>query len=542
VTDTPEGSWGEFEATGNDKAVTDPDFEDGHFTLPNNVLVAARNLFYAGSASGNMHAAADVHTFATTQAGTINWTLNERTDETIEADQILTDVNGSVTGTPNTKYVILSQTPMQINSVVTLVGSTPVTYSWISDTPYITFVTDPGEAIVVSYDWRSAEPDPGQTYFLTAKYLRPAESYNTPILVLDRDDGRALLAPASIENHLYTMNEIAWDNGVPGVYYIQVQDPDDDGIYTDADFNEAILASEAPRRITDIIVLSQFTSLSAAMNSVTKMNDPFERRERLLWVGTPIGTPIGDAETAGTIVYTARNTLQVYGNSPAHGTRIIVGSTEATRQIRLDDGSTVTVTMDGSFVAGGVAALVASFQDPGNTILRKNLAGFQTIETYGDIEDPRNLTLGNAQVLFFTDRGASVYRIEEDVTVDTFAPDFTDINAMTQKQFVTKTIRQQVDDALVGVVVPSAQAGIGLVKGFVVGAVNTLVTRGIVGRYQDDAGNERKLDPDADVVVFQDESDYRLYHFFYAYWIKTVIKRLFGLYSVNSNDFGLLRG
>jgi len=542
LTDTPEGSFGTFEATANDLPLTDPLNEDGHFSLPNNILLAARNLFLPGLTTGNQHVSGDRHTFAATQSGYINWTLNERTDETIEADQILTDVNGVVTGTPNTKYVILSQSPIQVNSVEELDSGDPESFTWITGTPYITFVTDPGEAIVVNYDWRSAEPDPGQTYFLTAKFLRPTEQYNTPTLVLDRQDGRRLLAPASVDNHLYSMNEIAWDNGVPGCYYIQVQDPDDDGVYTDADFNEAILASEAPRRITDITILSQFTSMGAALNSVTKMNDPFERRERLCWVGMPIGTEIGDANTANTLVYTAKNTLQVFGNSPAHGTRIMVGSTEATREIRLEDGSTVTVTMDGSFIAGALAALVASFQDPGETVLRKNLAGFKTMETYGDIEDPRNLVLGAAQIVFFTDRGASVFRIEEDETVDSFASDFKYINAMTQKQFVVKNIRTQVDNSLVGIVVPSAEAGVGLVRGFVVGAVATLVTRGVVGRYQDSAGNERPIDPDADVVVFRDDTDVTLYHFFFAYWLKTTIKRLFGLYSVNSNDFGLLRG
>lgn len=541
VTDTPEGGFGTFEATGNDKLFSDPDFEDGHFTLPNNVLIVARNLFFDALTAGNQHAAADTHTLAATQAGTINWTLTERANETVEADGILTDVNGSVTGTANTPYVILSQTPLQVNSVATLAGSTPVTYTWISGTPYVTFLADPGEAIVVNYDWRSAEPDPGQTYYLTAKFLRPAESYNTPTLILDRQDGRAALAPASLDNHLYIMNEIAWDNGLPGLYYVQVQDPDDDGVYTDADFNEAIIASEAPRRITDIIVLSQYTSLGAALNSVNRMNDPFERRERLCWVGMPIGTPIGDAETPDTIVYTSKNTLQVYGNNPAHGTRILVGSTQATREIRLEDGQTVTATVDGSFIAGALAALVASYQDPGETVLRKTLGGFNTMETYGDIEDPRNLTLGSGKVIFFTDQGGSVFRIEEDHTTDVFADDFAAISAMTQKHFVVKTIRTQVDQALVGVVVPSAQAGVGLVKGFVIGAISTLVSRGVVGRFQDENGNERPINPDADVVVFRDETDTTLYHFFFAFWLRTVIKRLFGLYTVNTNDFGLLR-
>jgi len=542
VTDTPEGKFGVWAATGNDLAVTNPAFLDGHFSLPNNVLLAARNLFHLAATNGNRHAANDKQTFATIQSGVIDWSLTERTAETIESDKILTDVNGTVTGSPNTKYVILNQLPIDVNSVVKLAGSTPVTHTWINGTPYITFLSDPGEAIVVNYNWRSAEPDPGQTYFLTAKFLRPPESYNTPTLILDRQDGRQFLSPASVDNHLYVMNEIAWDNGVPGIYFIQVQDPDDDGIYTDADFTEAILASEAPRRITDITVLGQFSSLGAALNSVTKMNDPFERRERLCWVGCPIGTQIGNAETPGTIVYYSRNTLQVFGNSPAHGTRIIVGSTQATRDIRLEDGSTITVTLDGSFVAGAVAALVASFQSPGDTILRKSLAGFKTIETYGDLEDPRNLTLGGNQVVFLTDRGSSVYRIEEDETTDSFAADFKAINAMTQKQYVTKSIRNQVDTALIGIVVPSAQAGVGLIKGFVIGAVSSLVTRGVVGRFQDKNGNERPIDPDADIVVFRDDTDITLFHMFYCYWLLSTVKRIFGLYSVNSQDFGLLRG
>ena len=536
VTNTPEGSFGTFEATGAIDNTT-----DGHFTLPNNVLLAARNLFWT-TAMGNRHVAVDLHTFAATQTGNINWTLDERVDETIEADLILTDVNGTVTGTTNTKYVTISQTPIQVNSVVEEDSGDPITFTHIAGTPYVTFVTDPGEAIVVNYDWRSAEPDPGQTYFLTAKFLRPPESFNTPTLVLDRQDGRTFLAPASVDNHLFIMNEIAFDNGAPGAFYIQVSDPDDDGIFTIADFNEAIIASEAPRRITDLVVLSKFDATGILLASINRMNDPFERRERLGWFGMPIGTPIGDATTPDTLVFTAKNTLQVFGNSPAHGTRILVGSTEASREIRLEDGSTISVTVDGSFIAGGMAALTDSFQDPGETILRKQLAGFLTMETFGDIEDPRNLILGTNQIIFLTDRGAGVFRLEEDITTDSFADDFKFINSMTQKQFVVKSIRTQVDNSLVSIVVPSAQAGIGLVKGFVVGAVASIVSRGIVGRFQDADGNERPIDPEADVVVFRDDTDPTLYHFFFAFWLKTTIKRLFGLFSVNSNDFGLLRG
>jgi hypothetical protein len=543
TTDTPEGSFGSFAVDSNDLDVTSALYQSGHFQLSNNILLAVRNGFLPRTmTNGTRHAVNDSHVLAATQSGQINWALTERAVETVESDGILTDVSGVVTGVTNTSYMILSHTPTAVRAVNILESGVPVSFTWIQGTPYITFLSDPNAAVQVRYDWRSAEPDPGQVYYLTAKFLRPPESYNTPVLVLDRQDGRQLLAPAAVDNHLFIMNEIVFDNGAPGAYFIQVQDPDQDGVYTDADFAEAIIASEAPRRITDICILSHFSSLGAGLASVNKMNDPFERRERLFWVGPPIGMPIGNAATPGTIVYTARNTLQVFGLSPAHGTRIMVGATEATREIRMDDGSTVTVTLDGSFVAGAVAALVDSFKDPGETILRKTVAGFKTLECYGDSEDPRNLTLGAAQVLYFTDLGGGTFRIEEDFTTDSFADDFTAINAMTQKQFVVKTIRDQIDTALVGVVVPSAQAGVGLIRGFVVGAVATLVTRGVIGRFQDKSGNERPIDPEADVVVFRDETDPTLFHFFFSFFLKTTIKRIFGLYSVNSNDFGLLRG
>lgn len=543
TTDTPEGGFGSFTATGNSLAPSSPSWESGHFELPNSILLAARNLFSGptSTAQGNQHTATDEHTFAATNEGVIDWGLQEMVSETIEQSEIRTDVSGGVTGTPNTKYIILANVPDTVESVVTSPGGTPVSYVHVTDTPYITFPTDPASALVVEYTYRSAEPNPGQVYYLTGNFLRPAELYNTPLLVSERQEGRDLLAPASAVNHLYIMNEIAWDNGVPGVYFVQVNDPDDDGIYSNSDFKAAIDASEAPSRVSDITVLSNFGSLGDLLASVTRMNDPFERRERIAWIGAPIGTPIGDADTSGTLVYLAKNTLQVFGNSPAHGTRVLAGSTQATRDLRLEDGTTIEVTLDGSFIAGALASLTASFTDPGETILRKNLAGFKTLETFGDLESPQNATLGGNDVIFMTDQGGSVFRIEEDITVDTFAEDFHLINNMTQKQFVTRFVRGQTDSNLVGVVVPSAAAGVGLVKGFVASSLTNLVTRGIIGQYQDENGNERPLNPDSDVVVFRDQTDSTLYHFFYAFYLRNTIKRLFGLFTVNTNDFGLRR-
>jgi hypothetical protein len=201
----------------------------------------------------------------------------------------------------------------------------------------------------------------------------------------------------------------------------------------------------------------------------------------------------------------------------------------------LQSGSTVSVTLDGSFVAAALASLTASFSDPANTVLKKNLSGFRSVQTYTEKE---NVLLGDGAMDYFTDLGNGVIRIEEDTTVDTFAIDFYLISAMTQKQFVTKVIRREMENSVISLVVPSAEAGVGIIKATLSGLLLGLLGRGIIGQYEDDNGNVRKFDPSSDIVVFRDTADPTLYHMFYAYFLRLPIKRVFGLYTVNSNDFG----
>jgi hypothetical protein len=229
--------------------------------------------------------------------------------------------------------------------------------------------------------------------------------------------------------------------------------------------------------------------------------------------------------------------LQVFGNSPAHGTRRIVAPTQATYGITLPDGTAATVTLDGSFVAGALAALNASFGDPGTDLLKKTLSGFATMQTYGDVNTANNKILGGAGIIYFTNQGGGVFRIEEDITVDTFAPDFKLINNMNQKEYVTARVRTDLDVAVTGIVVPSAQAGVTLIKGFLIKELESLAGT-IVARYQDSNQNERPIDPDKDVKVFIDTNDPTLYHFLYSFWTRSPIKRTFGLYACNTNDFG----
>ena len=406
----------------------------------------------------------------------------------------------------------------------------------MSGTRFVAFITTPSAAIVATYLYRGEEPSPGQLYYLSANYLRPVSLYNVPTQILDRNDGKLFLGPPETENHLYIMNELVFDNGAPGAYYTQAFDYDGDGVLQQTDLEEALLAHEKVNRPTDLCVLSQFGSLSDAMAVNERANDPFEKREQMLWVGVPIGTPIGDVDTPDSLVYIARVTLQVPPQSVAQGTRVLVSPTEATKTILLENGISQSVTLDGSFVAGATSALVNSFTDPAKTILRQNLSGFDTIQVY---TDPQNLILGNASITWMTQRGDGVYRFEEDVTVHTMAEEFQLISATTQKQFVTKLIRREMDANLISIVVPNSGAAIAIIKSQLSELLLGLLGQGEIADYQDDSGNPRAFDTEKDIVVLRDTATLTKYNFFYSYYIKAPIKRLFGLYVVNSNDFGL---
>lgn len=532
-TGTPEGGFGSWTASQN--LLTGVNAEDGGFDLPDGLRLFVRNLM-SGNINGTSYVNSDSFTASISSKDVIDWNLTRQVEETRETASINVDVTGAVTGTPGTPYTIVSN----IYDAGTVMvededAGTPISFFEIPGTRFIGFMAKPTASIRVSYEYRGEEPSPGQLYYLTALYLRPEEFYNNPTLVLTREDGQTFLAPAEINNHLYIMNEIGFDNNQPGAIYIQAKDGDGDGILTREDFRDALLAHEGSSRATDLVVLSNFDSLPDALNINERANDPFELREQMIWVGAPIGTPVGDTDSPDSLVYLSKKSMQVGPRSAALGTRVLCAPTMATRSITLNNGVTTTITLDGSFVAGALAARNNSFADPAETLLRKNVAGFNSIETYSE---PINKVLGAANIVFLSNRGSGVYRVEEDTTVHALSEEFNLIHVTTQKQFVTKVVRRELDAALVSVVVPSPQAAIALTKSTLSGILLSLLSRGLLGAYQDDEGNIRGFSPDDDVVVTRDPSSLTRYDFWYAWYSRNEIKRLFGLYSLNTNDFG----
>lgn len=530
LTDTPEGRYGTWSAVSNSN--------NGRFEINDSLRFYIRNTYLSSLVNpvpGNGRlVAADKFSCQTRFLGALDFSLLEETTQLFSnPSEIATDVSGSITGTVGAKYLNLNNTPVELISLTRLSDDSPVLYTQLSGTSVL-IITESGFGISDGdlqciYRWTGAEPLPGQLYYLTAKYLRPDSFYNTPFLFLRRDDVLAFLAPSTVRNDLYIGADICWDYAINGLFIIQVKDTDDDGIYSKADFRTAVNAYLEDVRATDLIVLNYFNCLPDQLNVINKASDPFESHPSMTFIGCPIGTPVGSEYEQGTTVYYSRKTLAVYGNSPAHGSRVLVGPTRATRTIVLEDGSSTEVTLDGSFVAAALAALQASFTLPTATVLKQTLTSFNIMETFKKEE---NRQLGGNNVIFFYDEGNGVYRIMEDITTDPFSPDTLNMNQMTQKQFATKDIKRYLDDTIISLVFPSASAGISTIEGALLSRLAMLESSGFIGRYQDATGNEREIDT-SDVVVFRDQADPTLFHVGYNYFLATTGKRIFGLYTVN---------
>jgi hypothetical protein len=402
----------------------------------------------------------------------------------------------------------------------------------VLNSPYLYFTTNPNVPITINYTAQAPAPDPGSTYYMTMLFLRPLATYNVPFLVLSLTAGRSFAAPSTILNDLYIGDEILWANNAVGAYLVQPLNVDGSGNYSVNDYTTAIQACRSYPRITDLCLLNFPGALPVVLEENVLANDPFEKRPNIVWFGPAIGTPIGDVNTEGSMVAYAQSTLQVAGASPAHGTRVMVGATQATVSLVLDTGQTVTVTVDGSFVALAAAALVASFTDPATDILKLPVNGFASIQVYGN--DQISL-LGNAQILYVKGDATNGYTWGEDYTVDP-TTGFNRIQLMTQRMYVTQVVNNDMA-VLIGITPVSGSAGQALIAGNLGTILRGLLSDGLIGQYQDANGNDRPFDPSKDLLVFQDTEDDTLYYYSFAWYSRNVIKRLFGLYALNNNDF-----
>lgn len=482
--------------------------EGNPLVLPNNMIVHARNTSIAPRYTASP---ADTFDMSVTLDGTIDWNLQKENIETISTSNVLRDLTGSRTGTVGAYYVQLRKKP---DSVVYVRGPSPtftdVPFNTVANTQIVWFTTAPTSTLTIKYLTAGAEPSAGRTYFMTGYAKRPDTDYLKPQLFTSRDEARAFLAPMTEFNDAAIANEIAWEQdeqNLPGVVVVLVKDSDGDGRFTTADYTEAIRISEETKSLVDLVTVNQFDAREEFRDSVVNMNDPTVARRRVGYNGFPVDYPIGDEFTAGSRVYVARRELQVFEETVARGSLAIIGNSYARKTILVDalgdgniDSIPTQVTLDGSFLAVALAARVASFNEPWQTVYGLPVSGFDEIES---LTETQMITLQDAGIICLRVEGGTA-RYVGTMTTDRTEPSTEQLSGTIQRQYVLTRLQNAIESRVIGYVAESPEDAAQFLASEIVAELASMVSEGKIGSYTDDNGNVRPIDPATDVVAFRD--------------------------------------
>jgi len=515
--------------------------EGAPLILPNNLVLHARNI----SLGNRFDAVAPADTFdlSLTFDGLIDWTLEAERTETISTSDMLRDLTGSVTGTVGAYYILLRKIP---ESILYVRGPSPsftnFTYNQVAGTTVVYFTSNPGVNLTVKYRWKGEEPEPGATYFMTGYSKRPDSDYEAGQLFFTKDAARDFLAPMTPANDAAIANEIAWDQdelSLPGVVVFLVRDSDGDGVYTTADYTQAIDVAETFKGTMDVTVVNQFDAREEFRDSTVNMNDPTVARRRISYFGYPTNYPIGDEFTPGSRVYVARRELQVFEESVARGTLAIVGNSYAKKTILVDSvgnqdtiGTVPTqVTLDGSFLAVALAARVASFSEPWQTIYNISVSGFDEIES---LTERQMVTLLDAGIIPIRVEGGSGFYIGTSTTDET-EPSTQQLSGTVQRQYVLSRLQDVINRRVIGFVADSPEEVAQKLSGEIVAELGSMVSERKIAQYiNPNTGTARPIAPESDVIAFRDSRDPTRAFFRASWYQKYPILFVDGLVAVDA--------
>ncbi|EHM1384202.1 hypothetical protein KFS98_003689 [Salmonella enterica] len=479
----------------------------------------------------------DAFTATVENTGRIQWKYDLETVEKVAIGNIGQDKTGAVTGTRNAWFAQLRETrATKVKQIEVQVGNLnvilpPEEWKFDADAKHITFKTKPGGTLTVSLEYTRA-PNFGQTYYLSAEALRPESMYNT-VIALTKENYRSLVGYPVSGNDLAIMAEIALEVvGVPQIAVIQVQDADRDGKYVDADYRKSIVASRESKLITDLCVLANSSVINDIMNELDYRNDPFLSSPTYGWFGYPVNTPIGTAlQEQGSLAYYGGQVMKVPAGSLRAGRVLSSGSCWGKRTITTRTGYQQELTLDGTFIAGTIAAMNAALTEPSDSLLRKELPAFTSVQTFTDVELG---VIGQHQFILL-EQAASSIKIMDITTHDSSAPDMKQLNAMNQKDYTTAIVRQKMKDELISIVPDSQEDGEMLVGNALMQILQQLSNNGKIGKYQNADGSVRQIAVDRDIWVHRKDNDPTAYYFRYAFYLRYHIGRLFGTYRVDQD-------
>lgn len=418
--------------------------------------------------------------------------------------------------------------------------SSVINFYTVTNGAFTTLFGIPAASLPYEVRGTGSRPDFATTYYTSYDHDRDVDDYSTYHRVDNLDEMYDYCSPLTLNNYmtnkLVIAGEIAFQNQASSVYLIQINDSTVPGTPSISQIRDAIDVCAKSSSITEVCVID--TSLESAVyvqNHVTNMSSMLEKKPRRGWYGMARGTDIGDPDTANTLIYRAKITLQPGATSQGRGRQILQAPTEASRILTLDDRSEVTVDLDGSYLACAVAAYFTSLVNPSEAMVDAEIVGFEIngFETY---EDNERHQLADSGVNVLTMTGGRVLLLDPLTTEAGGGKvvDYEEPQGSSADDAVTRTVNSVLDKNVKGVTPDDLADFISDIKSWIKKALEACIESKFIAPYRNPDGTSRKLDPKTDIQVVQSPSDQRTFRFKYWYNKRYPAKRFYGEYSVDN--------
>jgi len=416
---------------------------------------------------------------------------------------------------------------------ISMVGTYPRVSYYVQGTDY--------QLTANKVDWTlgGAEPNLDTFYYVSYTYTRPDTDYSTPKLAFSLDEVLNDVGGLDATNYLAIGAQIAFQQNTPFLWYMQVKDADADGTYTVNDYKTAVDGCKLKEEITDICILmptnfsnSDYDLLTAYVRQhVIDESNIYKKHERIGWFGRKINTDIGDKSTQYTFVYTASQLLVAFAGSPGRGRLVLIGPSYCQKTITTESGMELTMTLDSSFLACAVAAKQNSFDSVADSLLRKTITGFDSIEEWS----PEQVDYCAASGVCVVSYVGGLHILLDPITTESGnAIEFQEISATCQRDLLTKRMREYLDANIIGLVPDDLDDFLWDIKGAIVLVLKAAVSDGVIGTFTDEDGTTREVDTTKDIDVKRDLTDATKYLFKYWFNLRYPAKRLFGSYTVDT--------
>jgi len=383
------------------------------------------------------------------------------------------------------------------------------------------------------YEYRGIgkRPVPGKTYFVTYTMERDASEYNVVRTFLSDQDFYDDIGLPAVGCDLSIAGELAWSQGVLQLYVIQVEDQDDDDIYTDSDFIAAVSAIVDKPGATDIVVLRSTSAIRAKVKEIVENESAqLKSNYKRYWCGGPRDTVIGDVETSDSFVFIASQELEVAPDSPARGRFVVVGPSNWTRSFIDENGITQTVEVDSNYAAVLLAAKTVAFERASDSLFGKTFTGLSLDEDYS--EEEKQYSAQNGLFVLYVD--GSTIKVYDSLTSDASGEaQYEEPSSSTQKDLLAFRLKDAIDNQLKGIVPDDVADFVGTLKAVVGGVILSSIESGDIGYYTNDDGTTRDLDYTKDIVAYRLAEDPRNYKFRYWYMQRYPAKRFWGEFTVD---------